>query len=415
MMFVKKLLSYFGTMWKYLFISLFAAVFVLWSCRDEVPSDDIPVPEDTVSKPYLVSAALVYELSYESIKAVASVLGQSELTSRILYGVKTYKLVYETSYRGEIIRASGLLYLPVGLADEAPLLSLHHGTTFEKAEAPSVSGEFTGMELFASSGYITLMPDFIGYGESAEIFHPYYDKEHSATAVIDMIKSAKEFLTSEGIGFNKKLFLAGYSEGGYVTLAAAKEIESDASHNLTVTAMAAGAGGYDLTGMLQGVIDSKEYSYPSYLAFVLMSYNITYEWNKPLNFFFRERYAEALSQYMNGLHGGSFINSKLTTVTADLFNPDFYARLKDTKGETELKSALAANSVSGWKTNLPTRLYHGINDEVIPYQNSETTLNNFKEAGSPQVTLELIPGGTHGSSFVPMLQSFVPWFETLKK
>lgn len=390
---------------KYMFLFLAG---LLLGCGDEAASVKEP------SKTYFVSATPTNEISLELLKGFTQGAGQQEIADMLLYSVQSYKLIYNTTYNGKPIQASGLIYVPKGLAGTAPLLSLQHGTTFVKSGAPSTSGGMTGMEFFASAGYIAIMPDYIGYGQSADIFHPYYDREHSALAVIDMIKSAKEFLRKENISFNDKLFLAGYSEGGYVTLAAAKAIDTDPSHSLSVTAVAAGAGGYDLTEMLRGVTTSKYYAYPSYLAFVLMSYNNTYQWNKPLNYFFKDAYASALSTYMNGKYDGGYINSKLTTQVETLFNPDFYQRLKTPEGESELKQALANNSVSGWKTEIPIRLYHGTADEIIPYQNSEVILENFKQAGSKQVHLTLIPNGTHGSSFIPMLQDFVPWLQTLK-
>jgi pimeloyl-ACP methyl ester carboxylesterase len=270
------------------------------------------------------------------------------------------------------------------------------------------------MEFFASAGYIAVMPDFIGYGESSDIFHPYYDEQYSAAAVIDMIKQTKVHLEKEKIAFNEQLFLAGYSEGGYVTLAAAKEIETNKAHGLNLTAVSAGAGGYDLTEMLKSVTTKSHYTYPAYLAFVIMSYNTTYDWNRPLDDYFRDKYAKALSVYMNGQHDGWTINKQLTNSVSDLLDPDFYNGLKTAGTEADFKNALADNSVSGWNTRIPIRLYHGTRDEVIPYQNSEATLARFKEAGSTSVSLTLIPGGTHGSSFVPMLQQFIPWFETFR-
>jgi alpha-beta hydrolase superfamily lysophospholipase len=89
---------------------------------------------------------------------------------------------------------------------------------------------------------------------------------------------------------------------------------------------------------------------------------------------------------------------------------DFYEHLKQSDGEADLKKALAENNVSGWKTKIPIRLYHGTKDEVIPYQNSEITLENFKAAGSDDVSLTLIENGTHGSTFEPMMKQFIPWF-----
>ncbi len=383
---------------------------LIFSCQDDAESTSTV---DPVEKTHFISATEIADISLQTLQAFTAGFGQADLASLLKYGVKSYNLVYETTYKGKPIEASGILLIPTGIIEDAPIVSVQHGTTFVKDEAPS-TGSYTGMELFASAGYIALVPDFIGYGKSADVFHPYYDKEHSALAVIDMIKSAKEFLTKEKIGFNEKLFLAGYSEGGYVTMAAAEEIETDASHNMKLTAVAAGAGGYDLVEMLRGVTTNNYYAYPSYLAFVIMSYNNTYDWNKPLNYFFNTQYADALNQYMNGEYGGSFINQKLTTDVTSLFNTDFYARLKQPEAETELKQAIENNSIIGWKTTTPIRLYHGTKDEIIPYQNSEVTLENLKQAGSSDVTLTLIQNGTHGSSFRPMMESFIPWFLSLQ-
>lgn len=389
----------------YLFLLL---MIIFLGCDDEAP---VTTPEE---KKYFVSVEERSNVSAQTLKALASGFGQPDIAALIQYGVKTYVLTYETTYQGEPIEASGLLMIPVGITEAAPLLSVQHGTTFVKDDAPSVAGGFTGTELFAAAGYISLMPDFIGYGKSESVFHPYYDREHSSLAVVDMIKAAKEFLTKEKIAFNEKLFLAGYSEGGYVTLAAAQEIETNPEHKLPLTAVAAGAGGYDLREMLSGLSTNTFYSYPSYLAFVLMSYNTTYKWNKPLTYFFQPAYAQALATYMNGEYDGSEINQKLTTDLTKLFNPDFYARLKDPNQELELKKAIEDNTIGGWQTSVPIRLYHGTKDEIIPYQNSEVTLENLKANGATSVSLTLIPNGTHGSSFMPMIQDFIPWFISLK-
>jgi alpha-beta hydrolase superfamily lysophospholipase len=383
------------------------ATSLLFSCRDDSPKQE----EDHV---YFVSITPVNELSLATLKIFAGALGYPELANRMKYGVRTYKFVYRTTLRGEPINASGLFYLPMNMPGAAPIISVQHGTTFIKDDAPSVAGEYTGVELFASAGYIALMPDFIGYGESSDIFHPYYDKEQSALAVIDMIHAAKEYLTQQEIAFSDKLFLTGYSEGGYVTLAAAKTIETGNDTDLNVTAVAAGAGGYDLTGMLSDVTVNNYYSYPAYLAFILMAYNDTYQWNKPLDYFFNQSYADTLAKYMNGQYSGSFINARLTTVADQLLNTEFFERLKTAEGEPELRQALEDNSVSGWNTQIPTKLFHGTSDEVIPYHNSEITLENFIAAGSSDVTLTPIPDGTHGSTFLPMLEVIVPWFEGLK-
>lgn len=378
-------------------------------CSDEV------LPKEPVTKNRFISADGIKTHSVNELKSAANLAGQSLIVNLVKHGVTTYRINYQTTHNGAPIKASGLLYVPQNLTSPAPLISLHHGTTFVKDNAPSMSkNTFTGMEFFGAAGYIAAMPDYIGYGTSAGIFHPYYDREHSAIAVIDMLKSVREFVRTKSIKTNDQLFLAGYSEGGYVTFAAAKEIEEQLTE-LQLKGLAAGAGGYDLMHMLQGVTESNYYSYPAYLAFVVMSYNYTYQWNKPLNYFFQDRYADALSRYMNGDHGGWQINNHLTTDTRLLLNPKFFARLKDPDGEPEFKAALQSNSLAGWNTATPIRMFHGTRDEIIPYENSEQTLMKFKGAGAKDVELMLITGGTHGNSLIPMLQQVVPWFEQLRK
>lgn len=393
------------------YISILVASAMI-SCNDDAASETRP---EDVKRKYLISADSVTSIPYDMLKNFAQYAGQGSISELVRYGVSTYKLVYETTYNGRAIQASGLIYVPQALAGPAPLVSLQHGTTFLKDKAPSVTGDFTGMEYFASAGYIAIMPDYIGYGTSAQIFHPYYDEVHSAGAVVDLIKSAKEFLTNRNIAFNDQLFLAGYSEGGYVTLAAAHELEANPAHGMKVSAVAAGAGGYDLGEMLKTVTTKATYSYPAYLAFVIMSYNNTYGWNKPLHYFFQDKYAKVLETYMNGEYDGWQINSRLTTDIKSLLNPGFYERLRKVDGETEFKAALLRNSVAGWKTSIPMRLYHGTKDEIIPFDNSVSTLESFKAAGTTDVSLTSIPGGTHGSAFIPMLQKFVPWFESIRK
>lgn len=394
-------------MWRFRYC--YSILFVLLlGCSDD-GSDPIE-PSDE----YLVSATLQREYSVQTFQFLASLLGVSEVTGYLKHDIQVYKIVYNTTYKGEKIEASGVVYLPENLTAPAPLLSLHHGTTMNKEGAPSVAQEISGLEFFGSAGYITIVPDFIGYGESESIFHPFYDKEHSANAVVDMIKAIKEFLEEENILSNEKLFLAGYSEGGYVTLAAAKSIEENPIADLDVVAVAAGAGGYDLENLLDEIMAPEEYVYPSYFAFLVMAYNETNDWGQPLTDFFNEPYATNLATYLNGEYSGEFINGKLTNDLSELLTEDFYEELKDTESENTFVEALRKNSVNGWNTDLPIRLYHGLQDEIVPYENSVTTLQNFEDAGSNNVALIIFPVGNHIQSLIPTLVDVILWFDELK-
>ena len=53
------------------------------------------------------------------------------------------------------------------------------------------------------------MPDYIGMGDSPG-FHPYVHAKSEATASIDMVRAAREYLSTTNFVDNNELFLTGY-------------------------------------------------------------------------------------------------------------------------------------------------------------------------------------------------------------
>ncbi|WP_347159388.1 alpha/beta hydrolase family protein [Pontibacter chitinilyticus] len=391
---------------------LLLAVCMLWSC-DFNPEDGIPPLQHDKT---FVSATPIGTFSKQSLQALA--LSSAEYKSfapLVQYDVSFYRIVYKTMYKGKEIDASGLLAVPQNTPFVPALLSAQHGTMFKRSDAPSnFPSTFSGFELFGAAGYVAVIPDFIGYGASANIFHPYYDETYSADAVVDMLKAAKYYLKREKVKTNGKLFLVGYSEGGYVTLAAQKKLEADPEKDLALTAVAAGAGGYDLTEMMNIIATTPSYADPAFLPFIVQSYNITYNWNRPLTDFFQQPYAAKIPGLFDGTKIREEIDSALPNEPAALFTPTFYAALQKPAEETVLKQALADNSLLDWVPKSPTRLYHGTADEAVFFQTSETTYKAFIAAGAKNVTFIPIPGGMHRTSITPMMLDVLPWFSSFK-
>lgn len=395
---------------------LLLAVFVvsgLAGCR----SEEEPQPAQSSGQDLFVSAQVATTIPKAQAQALATLAGFGAFASQIQYDATYYKMVYKTTYKGQLIQVSGLLGVPLNTTKTPALLSAQHGTTFKQSESPSnFPSTFTGFELFASAGFVTVIPDFIGLGVSGNVPQPYYDKAASAGAVVDMIKAAKYYLQQQNIAVNKNLFLLGYSEGGYVTMAAQQEIETNAQHGLTLTAAAEGAGGYDLNGMLNGVAAVQSYATPSYLALILYGYNNAYGWNRPMSDFFQAPYAARIPGLLDGTKDRTTIEGQLTTSPLALFTPAFYAALGTAGGEPVLRQKLTDNSFGGWAPRSPTRLYHGTADESVFYQTSVSTLASFKAVDATNsVTLMPIQGGTHESSIIPMMADALPWLQSLDK
>lgn len=386
---------------------------VAWTgCQKD---DEVQKPSQPENK-YFVSATSLGTYSTSDLKKLASEDGFGSLAFLIKYEVEFYKVVYKTTFKGDTVSVSGLLAIPQGSPDPPSLLSAQHGTLFRSIDAPSnFPAASTGFELLASLGFVTILPDYIGYGVSQSITHPYYDKASAGSTVVDMIKAVKFFLQEQKFSTSDRLFLLGYSEGAYVTMAAQKQIETTPSSQLTVTAAAEGAGGYDLETFLSFITQAPTYSAPSFLAFIIKAYTDTYGWSQPYTYYFQEPYASEMPDLLNGSKTRGEIDQALTESPAALFNPVFYADLKNTDKETPLKTQLAKNSFLTWVPKSPTRLFHGTADVTVPFETSQVTYNRFKDAGATNVAFYPIEGGNHQTSVEPMMTNALSWILTLDK
>jgi alpha-beta hydrolase superfamily lysophospholipase len=232
---------------------------------------------------------------------------------------------------------------------------------------------------------------------------------------VDMLKAVTEYLKEEKIAFNERLFMLGYSEGGYVTMAAQQSIEERPIEGLSLKAVAAGAGGYDITGMLNSMVSRETYGDPAYLAFILHSYNVTNAWNRQMSEFFKSAYASKVAGLLDGSRDSDAVNEQLSTSPATLLDATFYANIQNPNEEKVLKAALAANSLTNWAPKTSTRLYHGTADETVFYENSQLTFQKLKASGAASISLTPIPGGTHESAILPMMMDAITWFQSLDK
>jgi len=404
---------------RFAYLLLFVAVSA--SCKKDKPTPDpVPTPgtEPAPVETNYVSAAPLTNFTSADIQAMAAGAGFTKNAPLFKYDVEYVKLVFKTKYKGKEINASGLLGIPKNTPTPPSIISAQHGTLFVDQAAPTnitnSQEAFSGLEMLASAGFITAVPDYIGYGDTKNEQHPYYDQEYAASAVVDMLTATKAYLAKEKIAASNRLFLTGYSEGGYITMAAQKEIESNPAHGLVLTAVSAGAGAYDLTEMLRKVANATTYDEPGFLATLLISYNSLYEWNRPLTDFYQKQYADKIPGLLDGTKNRREINNALDKSTAKLFNPTFYANLKVAGQETKLKEALEKNSFNNWTPKTQLKLFHGAKDEAVFIETSKITAERFIKAGA-NVSYKEFANQTHQGAYLPMVEETLAWFISLDK
>ena len=188
--------------------------------------------EDEISINNLNSYLKLFSQDYENVLKSVNNSEFSNISRNAKYGLSLYTITYKTTYLGEEIIASGLVSFP-DTDEPVPILSFNHGTESKHLDAPSDNlVTYSFFSNAASLGYIFVMPDYLGFGSSKNILHPYYRSDIVGNTIVDMLKAVKELAEIEDYNFNGDVFLAGYSEGGFATMAAHKNIEENKPKNL---------------------------------------------------------------------------------------------------------------------------------------------------------------------------------------
>jgi hypothetical protein len=175
---------------------------------------------------------------------------------------------------GEPTTASGALMLPGGgsaaCRGPRPLMLYAHGTTayrnYNIADLTQTdpgnrdgAGEGIGVAaLYAAQGYIVVATNYAGYAGSDLTYHPYLNADQQSADVIDSLRAARVILREakpqRRTRESGKLFITGYSQGGFVALATHRALQAA---GVKVTASAPGSGPYALAATADALIEGE--------------------------------------------------------------------------------------------------------------------------------------------------------------
>ena len=335
-------------------------------------------------------------------------------------GVEVYKITYKTKFQGKEIIASGLVSVPL-TSGSYPIMSYQNGTNTLHSNAPSVNPDyelFQMLEFVASAGFIVSVPDYLGFGSSANMYHPYFDKKSTVESVTDMLWAVKELANNYlQVAPKNDLYIMGYSQGGWATMQLQKHIEENYSSEFKLRASACGAGGYDVRYINDYILAQTEYPMPYYIGYIFNSYINLGDVTNPATDIFKSPYNQKILTLYNGTKSGEEINAQLTTKTADLFTAEYRSGANSNSKFASVIISLNKNTISAWKTNVPTMILHGTADNYIPPQVSTNIYNDFLAKGVPAsiVSLVPIPGASHNTAILPSGIASINWFINLEK
>lgn len=364
-------------------------------------------------------------VSYEFLDSISS----DEISERfggntlaggfINFDITAHKITYLTeNFDGTEVEASGLILIPV-VTGSSKLTSFQHSTLAkdpdperdQEERAPSYLSEnnaeiYLSAALFASNGYFISAPDYIGYGSTKDMFHPYEHAQTTATTSYDMLVAAREYAEFLEVKFKidndtdeEELYLLGYSQGGNSTMALHKYIEENKGDVFTITRSAMGAGAYHKSAVGDHIFNFQGdlgFSISLYL-WVMDTYDRVYL-QRGMDYYLKPEFAELVK------NDGYFELLDVNTNPQEIFTDEFIAEINDPN--SEFSAALADNNVHDWQAKAPIKLYHHENDQLVPYFNSVDARNNMTAKGSTEVLFktytftDVSPEEIHGEAGV---------------
>ncbi len=188
-------------------------------------------------------------------------------------GIDFHYFQYQTvGARGEPTTASGAIMAPNGAVADGcsgprPILVYTHGTAVTRGyniadptNATNEAWDPSGSEgpivaaFFAAQGYIVVASNYAGYDTSPLPYHPYLVGDQQSQDVINALAAARTAIRGglpSGVSDNGKLFLTGYSQGGYVAMATYRAMKAA---NMTVTGVAPMSGPYAMEALVDSVV-----------------------------------------------------------------------------------------------------------------------------------------------------------------
>ena len=285
---------------------------------------------------------------------------------------------------------------------------MEHYTITNDAETPSNT---FALEMFITGNTLTIMPDYIGYGITKDLPHPYLNHDVCAINSIDALTAGYELFNDKGkCGMSQgwKLYLAGASQGAANAIAVHKYLDThlELATKWNFESSNCSSGPYSPVATIDKYLTDGKVAYPVVFPLVMKTMFDSYP-------DIMEGFTEEMVYSQNYLnvkgeidrmvagkeHNTAAINQLFMdkvkkTVDASLAENEIY--LTDILSPAMLDKespickafyqCLEKNDLTkGWTPVHPMKLHYSPFDAVVPQENSLAILEAF---GSDIVTLQ---------------------------
>ena len=348
------------------------------------------------------------EVQLTPLKTISTVKSRLLLTLSGVDGISVqnsvdcYRMEYTVGLGSDAVRLSGLLALPHGVAPRR-LVSFQHGTSTTRTAVPSrLDG--TGIAaaiVFAGNGYALVAPDYPGLGES-QGRHPYYIADAIGPAVAGLIEAGRQV---PGVP-DGPVFLSGFSEGGWASLAALRILENEGK---SVLGSAQVAGAYDLRRVsLPAALKGGAPSHSLYLAYAAWGQAAYYR--HPLDSVLTPEYAAVVERVFAGAKPKEIV-SALPPDPRRMFNQNFLDAFDRNEAHWYLHS-FATNSLVDVTPRAPVRLYYGSKDQDVVPEEALAAARSMRTRNVDVVAIDVGPV-SHDPSMLAAAPLILAWLREL--
>ncbi len=285
---------------------------------------------------------------------------------------------------------------------------MEHYTITSDAEAPSNS---FALEMFITGNTLTIMPDYIGYGITKELPHPYLNHDVCAINSLDALTAGYDLFNEKGkCGMSQgwKLYLAGASQGAANAIAVHKYLDTnlELATKWNFASTNCSSGPYSPVVTIDKYLADGKVVYPVVFPIVMKtmfdSYpdimdGFTEEMAYSQNYLAVKDEIErmiASKEYNTAAINQVFIDKVRKTIDANLADNEIYLtdilspEMLDKESAIckALYQCLEKNDLTkGWVPLHPMKLHYSPLDMVVPHENSLAILKAF---GKDIVTLD---------------------------
>ncbi len=328
--------------------------------------------------------------------------------------VKLYRVTYASVVpeRGnKPIVATGLVAVPDIAGDSFPTVSYQHGTVYEKQQVPSFPYQSPETQLmlaqFAGQGYVVIGADYFGMGASKEP-EGYMVKASHQQATYDMLLASRAVLAHLKLS-SGKLFIGGWSQGGFVTMAFLEKLESA---GVKVDAAATASAPVDVAMTLNGFLSFPRKNDASWVnsLFILSSFSFENYYGVPglARALIAEPYYDvARKAYLREPFDAASVPTDLhKLLKAEYFDPLFFA-------QSAYGRLVAETTAYRWVIKSPVRNFYGEADEAISTGLVQLAMTYQRAMGNGNPAVDAISTGqtSHRGTYATAVPLWKAWFD----